>query len=452
MNDVSKGDGTAAEKPVVIPIEAYVSEAYARAENEKLWAKVWQTACRLEEIPRVGDYVTYDILDESIIVVRTAPDKIAAYYNVCQHRGRRLTEGCGHTQRFVCRFHGWSWNLKGENTFVLDPQDWGKCLTPDNLHLKEVKVDTWGGWAWINMDPDSESLKDYLEPAVSMLNPFELEKMRYRWRKWLYFPSNWKVALEAFNESYHTDASHPQIARYGSVAYWCRAEHHCAWHGAAGARDQHVRGGVAGLGGIRANVDQDPRVAAAEIHSELVDTLDAVTTQTYVRAAKRLVEELPPGTPADVVGAHLLESAARDDAARGVVWPKVDPALWAASGHDWHVFPNLVFLFGLTFALCYRARPNGYNPDSCIFEVCALERFPEGQEPKTEWEFTPDPTEESWRKVLFQDFSNMPYVQKGIKSRGFRGPRPSPVQELSVIHFHRLLAQYMGTGAPQPLS
>jgi len=238
------------DRPCIIPVEAYTSEAYARAENEKLWPKVWQVACRVEEIPNVGDYVTYDILDESIIVVRSAPEKISAYYNVCQHRGRRLAEGCGQTKRFVCRFHGWSWNLKGENTFVLDPQDWGKCLTPENLHLKEVKVDTWGGWVWINMDPDSESLKDYLEPAVSMLNPFELEKMRYRWRKWLYFPSNWKVALEAFNESYHTDASHPQITRFGSVAYWCKAENHCAWHGAAGARDQHVRGGVAGLGAM----------------------------------------------------------------------------------------------------------------------------------------------------------------------------------------------------------
>jgi hypothetical protein len=37
-----------------------------------------------------------------------------------------------------------------------------------------------------------------------------------------------------------------------------------------------------------------------------------------------------------------------------------------------------------------------------------------------------------------------------MKSRGFKGPRPSPVQEIGVIHFHRLLAKYMGTGAPQP--
>ena len=63
-----------AEQPVLIPVEAYMSRDYARAENEKLWGKVWQAACREEEIPNVGDFVTYDILDESIIVVRTAPN------------------------------------------------------------------------------------------------------------------------------------------------------------------------------------------------------------------------------------------------------------------------------------------------------------------------------------------------------------------------------------------
>ena len=113
-----------------------------------------------------------------------------------------------------------------------------------------------------------------------------------------------------------------------------------------------------------------------------------------------------------------------EDAARGVIWPKIDPQHYAACGHDWHLFPNTVILPGRTFALCYRARPNGYDPNSCIFEVYVLERFPDGQEPKTEWVFAPDPTEEQWRLILSQDFGNMPYVQKGMKSRGFPGPRP----------------------------
>jgi hypothetical protein len=64
----------------------------------------------------------------------------------------------------------------------------------------------------------------------------------------------------------------------------------------------------------------------------------------------------------------------------------------------------------------------------------------------------PEATEEQWRLILSQDFGNMPFVQKGMKSRGFEGPRPSPVQEYAIIHFHKMLAEYMGTGAPRPIA
>ena len=450
MNDASKVAETAA-KPVVIPTEAYLSPDYARAEGRRLWPKVWQVACREEEIPDVGDYVTYDILDESVIVVRSAPDRISAYFNVCQHRGRRLTEGCGRAARFRCKFHGWVWDLEGRNTFVLDPEDWSGCLTAENLRLQEVRVGTWGGWVWINMDPACQPLEEYLEPAIGILGPFEFEKMRYRWRQWLYVPCNWKTAVEAFNESYHLDGTHPQFLKWGSTRWTCRAENHCAWHG-RGAPRGAVLGATASTGELIALPDQDPRIAAAEYQNMIAATLDAATTETFVKAANRLPEELPPGTPFAQVNAHFMASAERADAARGVPWPKIDLAHMVTAGHDWHIFPNTVLLFGHTFVLGYRVRPHGYDPDSCIFEVYVLERFPQGGEPKTEWVFKPDPSEESWRKVLAQDFSNMPQVQKGMKSRGFKGPRPGPVQELSVIYFHRLLARYMGTGEPQPLA
>jgi nitrite reductase/ring-hydroxylating ferredoxin subunit len=441
----------AVETPVVIPVEAYVSADYAKAEGEKLWSKVWQAACRTEELARVGDYVTYDILDESIIVVRTGAERIQAFYNVCQHRGRRLTSGCGHTAQFYCRFHGWKWNLDGENAFVLDREDWGEALTSANLRLKELKCDVWGGWAWINMDPECEPLRDYLNPVSSMLDPFELEKMRYRWRQWLVFPCNWKVAIGAFIESYHLVASHPQLLRGGpGYRWWTRTQGRHAWHGGAGLRG-HDDGPSGGLTAVRGARGEDVRAATAEELTMIWETVNSTTTETIVNAAKRLVDELPPDASPEQVGMHLMASASRDDAARGVIWPAVDPAHMAAVGIDWHVFPNTVILPGITFALCYRARPNGDDPDSCIFEAYALERFPEGEEPKTEWIHQPDTSEARWRLVLSQDFQNMGEVQKGMKSRGFPGARPNPLQELPVTHFNRTLATYMGTGMPQSI-
>ena len=450
MNDIGKVTTAATETPVVIPIEAYVSEAYARAENEKLWPKVWQMACREEEIPDVGDYVTYDILDESIIVIRSTPDVISAYYNVCQHRGRRLTKGSGRASQLRCNFHGWTWDLDGENKFILDPEDWGHCLTPGNTRLKTVNVDTWGGWVWINMDPDCEPLLDYLEPGASTLAMFELDRMRYAWRQWLYFPCNWKTALEAFIESYHLDSTHPQMTRWVSTTWWSKAQKNCAWHGPHMPRAGKVRAGE-GYSGVFAGEGQDPRVAVAEIQDELIDALNASTTTTLVDAARRLVDELPEGASAEEVNMHWMSSAIRDDAARGVDWPQFDPVAVAEAGTDWHIFPNTVILPGPTFALCYRARPNGYDPNSCIFEVYNIERFPPGQEPQTEWVYEPDITREKWRKILCQDFNNIAEVQRGMKSRGFGGARPSPVQEIPVTHFHRRLADYMGTGGPEPL-
>ena len=441
------------DSPVCIPVEAYTSEAYARAENEKLWGKIWQVACREEELSKVGDYVTYEILDESIIIVRTAPDKLKAMYNVCQHRGRRLmAEGAGHTNQFYCRFHGWKWNIEGECTRVLDPEDWSACLTADNTRLPAVQLGTWGGWVFINLDPDCGPLESFLEPVIRMLGPYEFEKMRYRWRQWLYFPCNWKTAIEAFVESYHVLGTHPELIKWGENLAWCKSEGHHAWHGFHGLRGgpKRTSTGLGTSGGGMAG--SDPRVATLEMLDYLMKTVNATTTDTIIAAAKRLKDELPEGTAPEVVGAHLMASAKADDAARGVAWPEVDPMHVADVGIDWHVFPNSVILPGLTFGLCYRARPNGYDPDSCIFEVYVVERFPEGEEPKTEWKYEPDPTEEKWLRILSQDFQNMPMVQKGMKSRGFKGNRPSPVQELAVVHFHRMLASYMGTGEPEPIA
>jgi len=447
------GTETPTVKPAIIPIEAYTSQDYARLENERLWGKVWQTTCRLEEIPNVGDFVTYDIMDESIIIVRSAEDRIQAFYNVCQHRGRQLTEGCGTARQFICKFHGWRWKLDGEIAFINDSKGYEGCLTDENTRLAPVSVDCWGGWVWINMDPDCEPLRDYLEPVATYLDQYELDKMRYRWRQWLVFPCNWKTALEAFNESHHAAITHPQLNQWMEPPmYWCKTAGKHAWHGPAagigpgrpGNRDtagapQEVEGGL------------DLRVVTAKSLRYIMEQVNSCTTDIMIEAAERLVDELPEGSPADVVAAHFNELAQSIDAERGVTWPTLDPELQPETGHDWHIFPNNVILQGITFALCYRARPNGSDPNSCIFEVYVIERYPEGQEPGTEWVNVPDPKDDRWPPVLQQDFDNMPYVQKGMKSRGFKGARPNPSQEATVIHFHRTLAEYMGTGAPEPL-
>lgn len=195
----------------------------------------------------------------------------------------------------------------------------------------------------------------------------------------------------------------------------------------------------------------DARLSIAALQVETWETVNSRTTKTLVDAARRLKDELPEGTPTSEVMAHWLESARADDAARGVTWPDVSPAQQAAAGSAWHIFPNMTIAHSITNALIYRARPNRTDPEKCIFEAAVIELFPEGGEPATEWEYA-DPTDVAkWRPVLLQDFDNMTQVQRGMRSRGFRGCIPSARQEQTVANLHRNLARYVGMGKPRPL-
>jgi phenylpropionate dioxygenase-like ring-hydroxylating dioxygenase large terminal subunit len=433
--------------------EAYSSEEYARAEHQKLWRKVWQQVGRVEEIPDVGSYITYDILNTSILIVRAAPDRIRAYYNVCSHRGRRLVDtpkgakrACGKQSHFfVCGFHAWRYNFEGQCTHVMNKEDWNGALTDERTRLGEVKVDTWGGWIWINMDPACEPLRDYLEPAASLLDPFQLQNMRFRWRKWLIFDCNWKVAMEAFSETYHVPGTHPEFMQFGDFRGWAHVQgkHSNIGYDAPKGLDENKAK-------LRIGSGADTRISTAQMQLYTWQHANTNTTQTLVDAAVRLVDELPEGTAPEKVLRHWLDSARRDDAARGVEWPVIDPALVGKSGTAWQIFPNFQIGHGLNNALCYGARPYGGDPNKCIFEAAVYELFPKGKEPETEWEFTP-PEDPSWRSVLPQDFANMAAVQQGLRSDGFRGTLPNPYRERSVANLHRNLALYMGKGMPRPL-
>ncbi len=440
-------------EPLTYPVEAFVSREYAEAEKELLWPKVWQMAGRLEDIPNVGDFFTYNVAEESIIILRSGEDTIRAFYNVCPHRGRQLIDTPdnmnsvrGNRQKFICGFHGWNFNLEGENTFILDKQDWKGVLDDKSMTcLSPVKVDTWAGWIYINMDDDCEPLLNFIGEVDRILSPFEFDKMRYKWRQWAVYPCNWKTAIEAFMEPYHVAGTHSQLLKYGQFYAYSKPY---GYHGVSGFDERDASQKTTQSTGVARAGLGDPRISTYELARENYETVNyAASTDTLVNAAKRLVDELPEGTSAQDVMNHWMNSAKADDAARGVAWPDVTPEQQAESGLAWSLFPNQTILHGRTFALCYRTLPYGNDPNKCIFESYALERFPEGEEPKTEWVYA-EPTSDKWGLVLAQDFANMEFVQKGMHSRGFRGTLPNPHQEQKITNFHRHLSEFMGTGHP----
>ena len=161
-----------------VPKEDNYVRDFFEYEKERLWPYVWQIACREGEIPNVGDFVTYDICDDSIIVVRSKPNEIKAFHNVCPHRGNRLTEGCDHAKQFLCTFHGWRFGLDGRNISVIDRKDWGDILSDEDVALRSVQTGTWAGFVFINMDENCQPLDEFLTPVKQLTAKHEFEKLR----------------------------------------------------------------------------------------------------------------------------------------------------------------------------------------------------------------------------------------------------------------------------------
>ena len=449
-NFVEAADDLAAA--VVIGPEAYVSQDYARAEQERLWRKVWLQAGRIEDIPQIGDFITFDILSDSVIVVRTGAQEISAYHNVCPHRGRRLVDtppgqrnARGTRHNFICGYHGWTYGLDGQNTYIEHKEDWQGVLGCGRADLSTVKVESWGGWLWINLDPEAGRLAEYLEPAMSMLDPYSLQNMRPRWRKWVVFECNWKVAMEAFAETYHVSSTHPEFMEFGQFRGWGRNQ---GLHSNIGY--DAPKGQEEDSGKLRLGAGEDPRLTTAEMQNFTWENANTNTTMTLVSVANRLKDELPAGTPAAEVSQYWIKTARAEDEARGVVWPVVDSQHTAKAGTAWQIFPNFQIGHAVNNMLCYQARPYKLDdPDKCIFEAAVYELYPEGGAPETEWEYT---APADWPPVLQQDFNNMAAVQQGMKNVGFRGAQPNPYMERTLTSLHYNLSRYMGTGAPHKIT
>jgi phenylpropionate dioxygenase-like ring-hydroxylating dioxygenase large terminal subunit len=193
--------------PRIIPYDRYYDPKYVDLEVEHIWKKQWQIACRVEDIPNVGDRVNYDIVDLSFLIVRSGPNEFKAFYNTCRHRGRKLCEAKGSGTGIRCAFHGWSYGLDGKLEWVPYQQDFPHV---DSKHysLVPVKCATWGGNVFINPDPKAPPLEEALAPLVDHYKAHPQEARYTANRIFIEVGCNWKAAQEAFMEGYHVLESH----------------------------------------------------------------------------------------------------------------------------------------------------------------------------------------------------------------------------------------------------
>ncbi|HTQ17799.1 aromatic ring-hydroxylating dioxygenase subunit alpha, partial [Mycobacterium sp.] len=195
------------------------SAEFYELEREAIFKRAWLNVARVEELPRVGSYVTKEIevARVSVILVKGRDDHIRAFYNVCRHRGNKLVwndfpgnETRGTCRQFTCKYHGWRYDLDGALKFVQQESEFFDLDTAD-YGLNPVHCDVWNGFIFINLDPEPrQSLREFLGPMITGLDDYPFGKLTERYEWVAHNNSNWKIFADAFQEYYHVPSLHPQ--------------------------------------------------------------------------------------------------------------------------------------------------------------------------------------------------------------------------------------------------
>ena len=418
----------------VVPRARYTSPEFAALEFDRLWSRVWQVACRQEEIADVGDFCEYLIGDQSILVVRSGEDTIRAFHNTCLHRGTRLAEGSGRFPEgcIRCRYHAWRYDLDGNLVEVVDREEFDEI--PEGVCLSTVRVETWGGFVWICLSADAPPLLEYLDPLPTLLAPYHLDRFHLRTYLSTVLPANWKVAVDAFNEGYHVQGTHPQLLP--------STDDVSLEYEALGIHAHYGR-----LPNARRQLRPSPRLGLVEgeyDEGEILEAFIAGLGGLFYKDESALVEEIR-ASGAD--GATMLSRYQQGRRtlleARGVAVEEfADDQLTSAD--DVFFFPNMVGPIYPGIAIVFRVRPNGLDPDSCIKDTWFLHWPQQGEPPKrAKRRFFEDWQERDWGEITNQDYANMEHVQIGMKSRGGPGIRLNRRQEANILHMHRVIDRYL---------
>ena len=408
-----------------IPLSRYTDEAFYLSEVEHIWQKTWQWACREEHVTDVGDYYVYDICDDSVIIIRGEDNQIRAFINSCPHRGMQFfgagEQGQG-KQFLRCPFHGMSWHLDGSLRDI--PCRWDfPHIEDEKFGLTEIPCDSWGGFVFINLDPDATPLEDYLQVLPEHFAEWPLENRFISLHTQKILPGNWKMCMEGFLEAFHVLATHPEALRTSS---WANTQYDIF--------SPHVTRFFQNLSS--GNPHFEKRYSEEELFSFFGH--DGKT--------------LPEGMTARQAHADILRENMSKELA-------VD-----LSGHsnsemldsiEYHLFPNACFFPGVVIPLIYRFRPLGV--DRCVHDIMLLQPLPDsGIRPK------PAPVEKleidepytslasfnqtGLSHVLDQDTENFTRQWAGMKASKKGHQTLGNYQEVRIRHFHDVLDTFLRGG------
>jgi glycine betaine catabolism A len=205
------GPQTRGETP---PGRLYWDADVLRDELDRFFYREWLCIAREAEVAAAGDFVTRAVGPESVLVVRDATDQIRAFYNLCRHRGTRITlesEGRG-AHSFICPYHAWTYGLDGRLISALHVEG-PPAIDRAQYGLHPIRVDTWGGFVWVNLEPSASDLRTSLGPFFERFDRFPLAALRRGARQEYEVEANWKIVVENFSECYHCAPVHPNLNR-----------------------------------------------------------------------------------------------------------------------------------------------------------------------------------------------------------------------------------------------
>lgn len=407
----------------------YFSPEFHRQEMERMWPRVWQFVAREEAIPSAGDHVVYNIGNKSLIVMRGEDGKVRAMGNSCLHRGLALRPAGGNVKKLYCPFHGFTWDLQG--TIKSVPCSWDfKHLTEERLHLPEVRVESWAGFVFINFDRDAPALKDFLGVVPEHFARYNMDRSCTLIHVQKRIPCNWKVAQEAFFESFHVRATHPHIMTFTD--------------------DVDSQYDVYGENVARCITPMSipsPNLEHVDEQRVLHDVLEASGRQGANRGTGH---HLPQGISAREYVADLnrkiYAEASGDDLSGATMAELQDAILYS-------VFPNFQVWAGYFGNIVYRALPDGNDPESCIFDVLVLGRHKEGEacppappvhRLEDDEPFSSAAELGALGPVFDQDMSNLPHMNQGLKASLTGKVSLASYQELRIRAHHKTLDKYLG--------
>ncbi|MEI9987258.1 MAG: Rieske 2Fe-2S domain-containing protein [Aliidongia sp.] len=203
----------------------------SRRSGERIFLRSWHLIGHVSEFREPGNFVTEELLDQSVLIMAGRDGEIRAFHNVCQHRGNRLVETRrGRTAVVTCGYHAWSYGLDGG----LRGAPRTECLTnfDKGAHgLKPVRVETLGSFVFVNLDPAAESVADSVPGAEAEMRRFlpDLDRLKLIQEVDVPVAANWKVIQENSIEGYHFNYSGPVHKQLDQADRFRRLHADAAW-------------------------------------------------------------------------------------------------------------------------------------------------------------------------------------------------------------------------------